>query len=286
MDFLDTNGSFESTVADLTDAADRWLAEALPELVLDAWVEATFADRLVMGVGSGEHVEFWEVPYAIADEVVTFGAPTDLEVIGATTDSPVPGGEMQLDAAEKVIASSLSTKNMRKLRRRLLLLQAYAGKLDDGSGLDGTEFPDQGYYLDDMGEIHMKSWSSGVYFLDANAEIAAPYSHEEKGLAPDEPSILDMLMESMAAEPAEKTIDPLVTAAAAFLVEAKAGDADSLMGAFDALGTLLMERGLLDDDDEDELVEDEPDEVVEDAEEVSDFQKALTQFQELKSAQL
>lgn len=292
MDFLDTNGSYEATVADLTDAADRWLAEALPDVPLDAWVEATYSDRLVMGVGSGDHLEFWEVPYAIADEVVTFGTPTDLEVVGATTDAPVPGGEMQLDPAEKVIASSLSTKNMTRIRRRLLLLRAYMGAMHE-AGLDGTELPDQGDYLDFNGEDNddeksLKGWNQGVYFLDGSAEIAAPYSHQVKELAPDEPTILEMLIESMTQEPGEKSIDPIVTAAAAFLVEAKSGDDVALMDAFDTLGTLLMERGLIGEPAEGEEgdTEDLEDDGTEDDPEVSDFEKSLAAFNEMKTAQV
>jgi hypothetical protein len=134
MDFLDTEGSLEDIIGDLNEAVDRWIMDTIPEEMAHGWVEATFPDYAIIGVGAPDmpNVEFWEVPYSLADDdIVTFGEPSALDVIGVTEDMVAPDGEVAFQTAEKVLAVALSTKNASKIRRHLMILDHLGVEVGD-----------------------------------------------------------------------------------------------------------------------------------------------------------
>jgi hypothetical protein len=199
-------GSYEDTLASLDDAVDRWLTEALPEEMLTSWVESTFPEHLVVGVGNADasRLEFWTVPYAIGDDdVISFGEPADLAVIGATPDLVLPNSEVLMEPAEKVIAAAISRKSILQRRRRILI--AAAQGLDAArntgeavpSAVGGGHIPSEGSPgsltapgdqrggmlpsdsntgLVGAGNItarNPKGWTTGTYWIDGEGNLSA-----------------------------------------------------------------------------------------------------------------
>jgi hypothetical protein len=225
--FIDTAGSFEDTTAGLDEALNRWVAQTMPEEVATAWVEATYPDFVIAGITAdgGDAVEFVEIPYRHEEDVVTFGEPRDLAVVGVTADRWTPDGEVTFDAPKTIAASALSVKNATRIRRRLLVLdnagvelteeqryvvdqiegsvggsmipdESTAGSFDPAGTLSGgAQLPSSSYWNEDAGVVvggqqMSVQWVTGTYYLDETGNLLSPALAAGGGNFNDQPGSL------------------------------------------------------------------------------------------------
>lgn len=125
--WVNLEGSFEDTKADLQEAIDRMVDTVFPEMDVTSFVAATYPDKAIVAlVHNGEKsdigLEYIEVPYTIeADDVVTLSEPKSLDVAGVAVDRESSDLLTFLSPAA-VAAKGLQLKNVTRLMRRYSLM--------------------------------------------------------------------------------------------------------------------------------------------------------------------
>jgi hypothetical protein len=224
MQFLHPANSYESKTAQIGFALDRFLADALPSDSAVGWVEHTFDDYIVAGVAAreGKHLEYWEMPYQIDGDVVSFGAPEPVAAVGVIPEHAMTGS-IEFATQAKAIARGLAGKEARRAGRAVIA-------------------------VDEETPAGSRGWLTGWYDIAADGAL----QFEGKSLPPVESAAPYLAGKAIAEIPASAApeVDLIVGYAAQIATQVKelsygSEPSEAIVSCYIDLGDALAAMGLL-----------------------------------------